>query len=127
MLLKESLVRDSSMLKLKLFSDEDVDARLVKFLSEKNIDITYAEKGVTNSHLYKLSCKEQRGILSRDKDFLNTAIFSSSKLPVILVIRIHPPELSKLKNLVLDFFENFSEDKLGKTWELTDAGAFAVG
>ena len=127
MLLKDWPVRDSLMLKLKFFSDEDIDARLVKFLSDNDVDIKYTEKGIRNSELYSLACKEERGILSRDKDFLNTALFSPSKLPAIVVLRIHPPVLSKLKPLLLDFVKNLSADMFGKTWELREEEAVLVG
>ncbi len=115
------------MLKVKFFSDEDIDARLVKFLLDNGIDIKYSEKGIRNSELYSLACEKERGILSRDKDFLNISLFSSLKLPIIVVIRLHPPELSKLNPLVLKFILNLSEDNLGKTWELRDEGAFLIG
>ncbi|MBS3081102.1 DUF5615 family PIN-like protein [Candidatus Pacearchaeota archaeon] len=115
------------MLSLKFFSDEDIDARLISFLLENEIDIKFSEKGIRNSELYALACKENRGILSRDKDFLNTSLFSPLKLPLIMVIRIHPPELSKLKPLILNFIKNLSEDSLRKTWELREEGAFIVG
>lgn len=112
---------------LKLFSDEDIDARLVKFLSDKGVDIKYAKKGIRNSNLYSLSCKEGRGILSRDKDFLNKILFPPSNLPAIVILRVHPPVLSKLMPLVSNFIEKFSEDKLGETWELREEGAIIVG
>jgi len=115
------------MLKPKFFSDEDIDARLVRFLRDNGVDIIYVEKGVKNSRLYSLACKEERGILSRDKDFLNTSLFSPSKLPAIVVIRVHPPILSKLKPLVFGFIEKFSDDMRGKTWELREEGAILIG
>ncbi|MAG02862.1 hypothetical protein CMI42_05990 [Candidatus Pacearchaeota archaeon] len=115
------------MLKTKFLSDEDVDARLVKYLIKEGVDISYGEKGLNNSKLYSFACEENRAILTRDKDFLNTEFFSASNLPLILVLRIHPPELSKLKPKVLNFIKNLSEDKLRKTWELREEGAILVG
>ena len=126
MQLKDLPEKDSLMLKPKFFSDEDVDIRLVKFLSEKGIDIIYAEKGIRNSELYSLACEEKRAILSHDKDFLNTSLFLPSKLPLILIIRIHPPKLSRLEPKVLYFIRKLSEDMLGKTWELREEGAILV-
>lgn len=126
MLLKD-LPEKNLLMSIKLFSDEDVDARLVKLLSDKGVDIKYAEKGIRNSNLYSLACKEGRGILSRDKDFLNKILFPPSKLPAILIIRVHPPILSKLIPLVSNFIEKFSEDKFGNTWELREEGAIRVG
>jgi len=75
------------MSKFKFFSDEDVDARLIKSLSDKGIDIKYAEKGIRNSKLYSLACKESRAILSRDKDFLNTLEIWRKELATNIAIR----------------------------------------
>ena len=108
------------MLKLKFFSDEDVDARLIKSLSDKGIDIKYADKGIKNSKLYSLACKESRAILSRDKDFLNTSLFPPSKLPLIVVLRIHPPTFSRLEPPVLKFFKKLSDEMKGKTWVIKE-------
>src|SRR3989338_3944420 len=104
------------MSKFKFFSDEDVDARLVKSLSDKGIDIKYAPKGIKNSKLFSLACKESRAILSRDKDFLNTSLFPPTKLPLIVVLRIHPPAFSRLESPVSKFFKKLSDEMEGKTW-----------
>ena len=68
MLLSGWLARDLSISKLKFLADEDVDARLVKSLSDKGIDIKYAPKGVKNSELYALACKEERVLLTLDSE-----------------------------------------------------------
>ncbi len=120
MQLKDWLVKDLSILSFKFFSDEDIDARLIKFLSDKGIDIKYAERGIRNSKLYSLACKESRAILTRDKDFLNTSLFSPTKLPLIVVLRIHPPTFSRLKSPVLKFFEKLSDEMKGKTWAVKE-------
>ena len=126
MLLKGLLVKDLSISKLKFFADEDVDARLVKSLSKKNVDVRFAPKGIRNSKLYNLACKESRAILTRDKDFLKTSLFPPSKLPVIVVLRVHPPVWYKLEPLVLQFLEKFSDEMRGKTWALREDGFSAA-
>ena len=121
-LLKGWLGKDLSMPKLKFLADEDVDARLIKSLSSKGIDIKYTEKGVRNSKLYSVACEESRAILTRDKDFLKTSLFQPSKLPAIVVMRVHPPAWSMLEPLVMQFLEKFSDDMKGKTWMITEEG-----
>ena len=101
-------MRGLSTLKFKFLADEDVDARLVKSLSSKDLDIKYAEKGVRNSKLYLLACEEGKAILSFDKDFLNTSLFPPSQLPAIVVVRIHLFDVSKVESLLLNFIKEFS-------------------
>lgn len=114
------------MPKFKFFADEDVDARLIKSLSARGIDVKYAAKGVRNSKLYLLACKESRVILSRDKDFLKTSLFPPSRLPAIVVMRVHPPVWYKLEPLVLQFLEKFSKEMKGKTWIIEEDGFSAA-
>ena len=115
-------MKDLSISKLKFFADEDIDERLVKLLLDKGVDIKYAEKGIRNSKLYSLACKESKAILTRDKDFLRTSLFPPSKLPAIVVMRVHPPVWYKLEPLVLQFLEKFSDEMKGKTWALAEDG-----
>ena len=122
MLLRDWLVKDSLMSKLKFLADEDVDARLVKSLSKKGVDIKFATKSVKNSKLYLLACKEQRVLLSLDKDFLNTALFLPSQLPAIVVVRMHPFDVSEVESLLLNFIKEFSDKFEGKTLVLKRGG-----
>ena len=80
MLLRELPEKSLSMLKVKFLCDEDVDARLVKFLVNEGVNISYREKGLKNSKLYSLASKDSQAILTRDKDFLNTALFPATPL-----------------------------------------------
>ena len=108
--------------RIKLLADEDIDARLVKLLLDKGIDIKYASKGIRNSELYSLACNESKALLSCDKDFLNTALFPPSRLPAIIILRVHPPEVSKLEALLLQFLEEFSDGMKGNTFAVTEDG-----
>src|SRR3989338_2930529 len=121
-LLKNSLVRGLSTLKFKFLSDEDVDARFIKSLSDSGIDIRYADKGIRNSKLYSLACKEGKAILSFDKDFLNTSLFPPAKLPAVLIIHVHPPSTSKYESLFLQWLNKFSDESIGNTWILAEDG-----
>ena len=122
MLLKDWLVKDLLTSKLKFLADEDVDARLVKSLSNKGIDIVYSPKGIRNSDLYSLACKEERALLTRDKDFLNTALFPPSMCPAIVVLRMHPPDVSRTEHSLLKLIEQFSDNMKGKTLALKEEG-----
>jgi len=126
MLLKNLLVRGLSTLKFKFLADEDVDARFIKSLSDRGIDIRYADNGIRNSKLYSLACKEGKAILSLDKDFLNTSLFPPAKLPAILVIRAHPPSTSKYESLFLQWSNKFSDKLIGNTWILAEDGTRVI-
>ena len=94
----------------------------IKSLSDKGIDIRYADKGIRNSKLYSLACKEGKAILSFDKDFLNTSLFPPAKLPAVLIIHVHPPSTSKYESLFLQWLNKFSDESIGNTWILAEDG-----
>lgn len=52
---------------------------------------------------------EDRILLTHDKDFMNVILTSEQIFPGIVVIRIHPPKLSKLKSSLIYLVEKFSE------------------
>ncbi len=97
---------------IKFLADENVDARLVKFLSGKNIDIKYSSKGLRNSKLFSIACEENRVLLTHDKDFMNILLTSDQTFPGIVIIRIHPPRLEKLETSIINLIEYFSEEDI---------------
>lgn len=107
----------------KLLADENVKAKLVKFLVEQGFDATQAPKGLKDSELFASAVKEGRAILTHDKDFLNSARYPPKSCHGIVLLRIHPPELSKLKSATLKLLNKFSmKDLKGKTIVLGEYG-----
>ena len=69
----------TSPLKVKFLFDENVDARLEKFLKQKGIDIIRKSKGLANGKLAEFSRLEERVFVTNDEDFIefcNHEIFS---------------------------------------------------
>ena len=100
----------------KLLADENVKAKLVEFLIEQGFDTTQAQKGLKDTELFASAAKEGRAILTHDKDFLNSERYPPNSCHGIVLLRIHPPELSKLKSATLKLLNKFSmKDLKGKT------------
>ena len=74
---------------MKLLADENIMLRLVGFLNKAGFDTKFAPKGWRNSELFppKLSSG-------------------------IIVLRIHPPDLAKLKSALLKLFKELSEEDI---------------
>ncbi|MDO8610144.1 MAG: DUF5615 family PIN-like protein [bacterium] len=77
-------------------ADENVEAKLIKYLSEKGCNIITAKKGIRNSHLINLAKKEKRILLTHDKDFANQLLYSHLKYEGIIILDVHPPILTNL-------------------------------
>ncbi len=97
-------------------ADENVKLDLVKFISSKGVNIIYAPKGIKNSELFSFASKQGRILLTNDSDFLNTSLYPIKSSPGVILLRIHPPELSELKAVMLKLLKEFSpQDIRGKS------------
>jgi len=108
----EELSCSSEVDKMKFLADENVKSRLVKFLIEKGFDAEYGPKGENDSKLFSLSIKEKRVLLTHDKHFLNTSLFPPKLSSGVIVIRIHPPTLSRLESSLLRLLNTLSEKEI---------------
>ena len=97
-----------TLIKMKIIADENVKLRLVKFLKENGFDVEYAPKGLRNSGLFSLALKRKSILLTHDKDFMNTILYPPKTSFGMIVVRIHPPELPKLKFSVLGLLKTLS-------------------
>ncbi len=95
--------------KMKIIADENIKLKLVNFLIQRGHDVGIITKGFNDNKLFTLACKEKRLILTHDKHFLNTSLFPPIKTAGIILLRIHPPELSKLENALDKLFNHLKE------------------
>jgi len=109
---KELLCSNEYPLKMKLLADENIMLRLVGFLNKAGFDTKFAPKGWRNSELFLLANKEERILLTHDKHFLNSELFPPKLSSGIIVLRIHPPDLAKLKSALLKLFKELSEEDI---------------
>ena len=108
---------------IKFLSDENVKLDLIKFLSREGVDVKNAPKGEKDLRLFSLACEDERAILTHDKHFLNKALFPPEKSCGIVVMRIHPPDLSKLQSAVLKLLNEYSAKEIkGKLLVLWESG-----
>ena len=99
----------------KLLADENVKAKLVRFLTEEGVDVKYAAKGMKNSAFFTVACKENRVLLTHDKGFLNTALYKLTSSQGVVVIDIHQPNISTLKSAITRLFKELApKDFKGK-------------
>lgn len=83
---------------LRFLLDENIRIEVKEFLESKGFSVKYASKGTSNGKLALLSKEKKLVLLTRDTDFINTALFPPRKFFGIVVFRIHPPTAKKLIN-----------------------------
>ena len=107
----------------KLLADENIKLKLVRFLADEGFDIKYEPKGLKNSLLIEAATKEWRVLLTHDKDFLNTDLYDLRSCLGVILIRIHPPELSKMKSSLKALFKELPAEELkGRLLTVTNEG-----
>jgi len=108
---------------VKLLADENVKLRLMRWLKASGQDITAADKGVKNSHLFEMAVNESRILLTNDTDFLNTTLYPLLNTPGRIVLRIFPPTLANQKASLEMFLSKISDKECaGKLVEVFNAG-----
>ena len=98
---------------MKFLADENVSAYLVKHIAGFGYDIKYTQKGLKNSKLLKIAIEQERILITHDNDFANPSLYRPEDYQGIIVLRIHPPVIDKLKQALTDFLDKY-KDKIIK-------------
>lgn len=83
-------------IKIRFLLDENVDIRVSSFLKDKGYNVSRVPTGIKNGAVISLTQKENRILLTNDKDFTNPLLYSKLKSSSIIVFHIHPPDIQKL-------------------------------
>jgi len=97
--------------KIKFLFDENVDHRLLKFLKRQNVDIILKSKGLANGELADFSISEKRVFVTNDEDFLDSKIYSRSKIFSVVWLRIQQNEIESAKSSFSKLLEELKEVK----------------
>lgn len=60
--------------RLKILLDENVDSRIIPFLSGLNISVIRTPKGIRDKEVISIAEREKAILLTNDKDFANTEL-----------------------------------------------------
>lgn len=108
--------------------DENIDIRLASFLKERGFSTKICPKGLKNGDVAALVKKHNYILLTNDKDFANSDMYHPSMFPGIVVLRIHPPKLEKVSNILDEFFNKFSlKDFNGTLFVINEDGVEIFG
>ena len=106
---------------LKFLLDENIPWEIKEFLESKLFKTEYATKGIVNSELISHAVDTESALVTRDKDFLNAALFPPREYFGIIVFKVHPPTADKLVK-ALDIFLEKVENFKGKTFVIEEEG-----
>ena len=95
------------------FADEGLDYPLVKLLREAGYDVTYAAEayvGEPDSFLIEIAFREERILITKDKDFGELAIRSKKHTRGIILIRIEKLNMAANCLVVLNAIRKYEPE-----------------
>ena len=101
---------------MRFIADGGVDAQIVIALRERENDVIYVaefDAGASDEELLKLANRENRILLTRDKDF-GELVFRLRKVHSgIILNRLYELDSSTKARLVLEVLEKYGDELLG--------------
>lgn len=85
---------------MKFLLDENVHHGLVAFLAELEQDVKLSPEGIVNEEVFGLAIKEERILVTRDDDFLNSSLYPPTKHFGIWLLRVPARDLEGQKKSV---------------------------
>jgi len=99
---------------MKFLADEDVPYNNVKFLRANNIDITSVldvQRSLKDKEILEYARKEERLLITFDKDFIELVLTQGIKSYGIILLRI-PPKSEAYVQSVLEYLIKEKSDEL---------------
>ena len=97
---------------MRFLADENIHAKLLPFSREAGHDIRFVAKGTADPKVAALAKAEGRIILTHDMDFANTDRHPLSSHSGVILIRINPLYLNKMKAALTNLFQSIPESEL---------------
>ena len=97
---------------MRLLADENVHAKLSPFLRSLSHDIQSVAKGTEDPDIAAQAKTESRVILTHDTDFANTDQYPISAHAGVILIRINPAYLEKIKDALANLFSHIPASEL---------------
>jgi len=99
---------------MKFLANENIPLELVKELKNSGYDILRIDefkKGMEDRDVLDLSFKEDRILITFDKDFGKLAVKEKTRTVGIILLRIQPKSIQYIKDRLLLLFEKIKELK----------------
>ena len=100
---------------MQFLLDENQHAKLVPFFASIGHEARFAKKGTPDDEIVRIAKKENRMLITYDKDFANINKFPLSAHRGILLLRINPLFLPVIKERLIVLLAEWSEERLRST------------
>ena len=101
---------------LKFLTDENISPSLVKILRNKKYDVKDIKEeklfGINDTEILKLAYKENRVVITHDKDFANLLSYSQIKHKGVILLRFSNQSPKNVVNSFTSILEQIKESKI---------------
>lgn len=98
---------------MRLLADENIPRAALARLRAAGHDVLEAGAASPDADIAALAAREQRTLLTQDKNLANILEYPPGMYPGIILLRIHPPLLEDISKALERLFSRFPPDKFG--------------
>jgi predicted nuclease of predicted toxin-antitoxin system len=110
---------------MKFLLDENVHFGLYSFLKNLGHDVKLTPKTISNGEVFNLALEEQRVLVSRDADFLDSSFATTRKHFGIFILRVPPKDLKEQELSISNLLSKYP-DLDDKVFILTSRDKFEL-
>ena len=112
---------------MKLFINENVYDPIIDYLKNLGHNVLSVRhsglSGISDDEVYKIACRENRIIITMDKDFSKSFRFPPESCGGIIVVKVYKRKVDDTLRIFQKFFESLKEDDItGNLVILTSQG-----
>jgi len=111
---------------LRILADENIPDELVDLLRDRGYDVSCVPPGTQDPDIVPLAKRERRLLLTQDKDFANIILYPPKNFHGIIRIKIHPPIISDILDILENLFHKFSQKDLDKKLIVLEKDGFRI-
>ena len=89
-----------------------IHKEIVRALTHLRHDVMKCPKGLKNGQVYQLAKKEERIILTQDKDFSDSKRYPASETAGIVCVRVFPPTIANVLSKVKRFVQETNPENV---------------
>jgi len=103
---------------MKMFANENLFEPIIDYLKSLGHDVLSIRdaglSGISDDDVYQRACKEQRVIITMDKDFSRMFRFPPEKCGGIIVVKIYKRNVNETLLIFKKFYESLQEEDILK-------------
>jgi predicted nuclease of predicted toxin-antitoxin system len=103
---------------MKFFANENIFEPIIDYLRNVGKDILSIREaglsGISDNEVYQLACKEERVIITMDKDFSRMFRFPPEKCGGIIVVKIYRRTVDDTLKIFKKYFSSLKEEDIKK-------------